>query len=142
MRNKVLKFSFCPLGSNRGRQMTFSRVVLSLKLYQHFKKKTYDILGDDWLCLLDAQYGFFFFHFIPRGQMRVEKQLFFFSVNFATLTTSTFSEVDNRYSRILLGISWRCAVRIRNFHFTPWGHMRVEKWRFLSYKTCHYLNFK
>ena len=33
MRNKVLKFPFCPLGSNRGRKMTFSRVVLSLKLH-------------------------------------------------------------------------------------------------------------
>ena len=55
MRNKVLKFSFCPLGSNRGRKMTFSREVLSLKLHQHFKKKTDDILGDDWPCPVDAQ---------------------------------------------------------------------------------------
>ena len=31
-----------------GSKMTFSRVVWSLKLHQHFKKKTNDILGDDW----------------------------------------------------------------------------------------------
>ena len=55
MRNKVLKFSFCPLGSNEGRKTTFSRVVLSLKLHQHFKKKTYGILGDDSPCFVDAQ---------------------------------------------------------------------------------------
>ena len=40
MCNKVSKFSFCPLGSNRGRKMTFSRVILSLELNQHFKKLT------------------------------------------------------------------------------------------------------
>ena len=51
----VLKFSFSPLGSNRGRKITFLRVVLSLKLHQHFKKKTYDILGYDWPYPVDAQ---------------------------------------------------------------------------------------
>ena len=34
---------------------TFSREVLSLKLHQHFKKKTYDIIGDDWIGPVDAQ---------------------------------------------------------------------------------------
>ena len=31
----------------------------------------------------------------------------------------------------------RCAVRIRNFHFAPWGYMRVKQWSFLIYKVCH-----
>ena len=77
------------------------------------------------------------FHFIPRGQMKVEKRRFYFSVKFVSCTSSTFSGVDNCYFRIWLGMSCRCAVRIYNFHFASWGHMRIEQWRFLSYKACH-----
>ena len=68
--------------------------------------------------------------------MRVEKR-FHFSVKFVTWTTSTFSGVNNWTSRIWLGMSCRCAVTIWNFHFAPRGHIRVEKWRFLSYNACH-----
>ena len=123
MRNKVLKFSFCPLGSNRGRKMTFSRVVLSLKLHQHFKKKANDILGDDWPCPSRCAIRFRNFLFTPRGQMRDEKRLFLFSVNFVTWTTSTLSEVDNWYSRIWLGMSCGWPVGIRTLHFMPSGHI-------------------
>ena len=48
-------FHFVPLGSKRGRKLTFSMVFLSFKLHQQFKKKTTDILGNDWPCPVDAQ---------------------------------------------------------------------------------------
>ena len=66
---------------------------------------------------------FWNFHFIPKGLMRVEKRFYLSTVKFVTWTISTFSGVDNWYSRIWLSMSCKCAVRIRNFHFAPWGHM-------------------
>ena len=67
MRNKVLQFSFCPLGSNRGRKMTFSRVVLSLKLHQQFTKKIY---------VLQMRYKVSEFSFKPEGSNEGRKTTF------------------------------------------------------------------
>ena len=50
------------------------------------------------------------FQFIPRGQMRVGKRRFLFSGKFITCTTSTFSGVDNSYSKIGLSMSCRWAL--------------------------------
>ena len=46
-------------------------------------------------------------------------------------TLSTFQRVDKWYSWICVGISCRCAIRLRNFHFIPRGQIRFEKWLFL-----------
>ena len=66
------------------------------------------------------------FSFYPEGSNEGRKTTFLFSVKFVTWTTSTFSEVDNWYSRIWLGMSSRYSVGIRNLYFTPRGYMRVE----------------
>ena len=35
--------------------MTCTRVVLSLRRHQRFKKKIVNIIGDDWSCPIDAE---------------------------------------------------------------------------------------
>ena len=74
------------------------------------------------------------FSFYPEGSNQGRKTIFLF---FVTWTTCTFTKVDNWYSRIWLSVFKRCAVRIWNFLFAPWGHMRVDQWCFLSNKACH-----
>ena len=85
MRHKVSKDSICPVRSNRGRKITFSRVVLSPKLHQHFKK-TDDILGDDWLCPGDAQ-KVSECHFAPRCLKGVNKRRIFYLAKSCLLNT-------------------------------------------------------
>ena len=97
-----------------GNQSTFQRVD---KLYSRMW------LGMSCRCAIRCRH----FHFIPRGQKRVVKRRFLFSVKFITWSTYTFSGEDNRYSKIGLSISCRWAVNIRNFCFAPWGHMRVKQ---------------
>ena len=76
------------------------------------------------------------FSFYPEGSNEGQKTTFF-SVKFVTWTISTFSGIHNWYSRIWLGMSRKCALSIRNFHFAPWSHMGVEQWGFLPYQACH-----
>ena len=88
------------------------------------------------------------FSFYPKGWNEGWKRLFFFSVKFVTWTTSTFSGVDNWYPRIWLGMFWKCAVRIRHFHFAPLGSykdtlcqvwLKLAKW-FMSRRFLKVLN--
>ena len=59
----------------------FFVTLLSLELCLHLKKLTKDTLGYDWVCFVDVQLRFQNFNFIPRGQMRMEKRRFLFSVS-------------------------------------------------------------
>ena len=122
MRNKDLKF--CPRGSNRSRKMTSSRVVLSLKLHQHFKK-TNEILGDDQPCPVDAQSGFGIF-ILSRGVKggSINHFSFFCKVShliFIYIFRSTQSKLQDMIVHVL-----QMCGKNRDFYFTPWGHMRVE----------------
>ena len=68
-------------------------------------------------CIVDAQWVFFFnFHFCPNDQIRVKNWLFCEVV--VTWTLSTFQRVDILYSRILFGVSCRCAIRFRNSYLS------------------------
>ena len=68
MRNKVLEYSVCPLGSNNGRKND----ILKDSLVTYFKKKVNDILGDDWPSPVDAHKGFEIF-ILPQGVKKRSK---------------------------------------------------------------------
>ena len=131
MRNMVLEFLFLSQGLNKGRKYdVFNEVIVTGNL-STFQKV------DKWYSRISLGMSYEWakrfrkFHFIPRGQIRFETRRFHFSVKFVTWTPSTFSGVDNWYTRVWLGMSCRCAVRIWKFHFSP-----VVIWRLNNDVSC------
>ena len=115
--------------------MTFLVKLLQLVLRLHFQENKIDFLEHDRtnLCMRVSEVSVY-----PDVLNEGRETTFRFSVKFDTWNTSTFSKVNNWDSKIWLGMTCRFAVRIRNFHFALWGHMRDEQWHFLSYTACQW----
>ena len=83
---RFLNFHYCPWGQLRAKQWRFCEVVVTetLSALQRVDKWYSRIsLGKSWRCAITFRN----FHFIPRGQMRVKKRGFPFSVMFVIWTT-------------------------------------------------------
>lgn len=69
----------------------------------------------------------------PGGQI-IGKKWRFFTKNLLPRTPPTFSTVDKSSFGICFRVSYRCAIRFRNFQFCPGGHLMAKKWRFFTKK--------
>ena len=78
------------------------------------------------------------FSFLPQGSIKGQKMTFLVEA-VVTGTLSTFHRIHKWYSRIWLGMTCRCAMRFRNFHFIPRGQLRAQNRHFFC-KVFH-LNY-
>ena len=69
------------------------------------------------------------FSFLPQGSIKGQKMTFLVEA-VVTGTLSTFHRIHKWYSRIWLGMTCRCAMRFRNFHFIPRGQLRAQNRHF------------
>ena len=121
-------FSFLPQGSIKGPKMTFwwSCCHWTLSTFHRIDNWYYRI----WL---GKSCRFQNFHFIPMGQMRVEKRHFSFLQSLSLNYIYIFKSRQLILWDLIRHVLQMCS-KDSEFSFPHWGHIRVEQWRFLSYK--------